>query len=144
MAVNNSFILADNQLNSGEVINISNVDRLADSFLPILFTLINHTHFNGELPESRVKWSDRIGTGKHCHRVSDFTVFEDEQFAPVIRLSKILLSQAEIEKISEALFYAMIHVYLWSQKKPWGHTREFHEKAETFNFDLVKEKTDLD
>ncbi len=113
--------------------------RLCDSFLSNLFIVINQTHFNNEIMHCRVKWSDRIGSGKHCHKLSDFTIFEDKSFAPVIRLSKNFLLEKDIDKISQSLFYAMIHIWLWVKKKPWGHTKEFYEKTKDFNFGLIKE-----
>lgn len=130
------------ELLANSLIPLSQMDKLDDEFLSCVFSIINYTHFDQSLPYCRVKWSDRIGMGKHCHRLSDFTVFDDMQFPSVIRLSKNLLSAEDLRKISEALYYAMIHIWLWSQKKPWGHTKEFYEKAELFNYSLIKAKTD--
>lgn len=110
---------------------------ITETFLYSLFDKINETHFQGEVPLSRIKWSDRIGTGKNYHRFADFTVFQDKQFLPVIRLSKNLLSKECAKKICEVLFHEMIHIWLWSNRKPWGHTPDFHEKAKSFNFTLV-------
>lgn len=107
---------------------------LSEALLYALFDKINQTHFQGEVPLSRIKWSDRIGTGKNYHRFADFTVFQDKQFLPVIRLSKNLLAHETTKRISEVLFHEMIHIWLWNTKKPWGHTPEFYEKAKTFDF----------
>jgi len=110
---------------------------LSEALLYTLFDKINETHFGNDVPHCRIKWSDRIGTGKNYHRFADFTVFQDKQFMPVIRLSKNLLANESTKRISEVLFHEMIHIWLWSSKKPWGHTQEFHEKAKTFNFSLI-------
>lgn len=107
---------------------------LSEASLYSLFDKLNQTHFGGEVPLSRIKWSDRIGTGKNYHRFADFTVFQDKQFLPVIRLSKNLLSAESTERICEVLFHEMIHIWLWSTGKSWGHTPDFHEKAKTFNY----------
>lgn len=111
---------------------------LAESVLYNIFDRVNSTHFNNEVPLSRVKWSDRIGTGKNYHRFADFTVFQDKQFQPVIRLSKHLLAKENIQKVSEVIFHEMTHIWLWNTKKPWGHTPEFYEKIKTFNVDLLE------
>ncbi|MDX1920411.1 MAG: SprT-like domain-containing protein [Candidatus Caenarcaniphilales bacterium] len=110
----------------------------AETLLYTLFDKINQTHFEGAVPLCRIKWSDRIGTGKNYHRFADFTVFQDKQFLPVIRLSKNLLAQESIKRISEVLFHEMTHIWLWNNKKPWGHTPEFYEKAKTFNFPILE------
>ncbi len=115
-------------------ISTSEQQIVSESFLYTLFDKINQTHFGGEVPLCRIKWSDRIGTGKNYHRFADFTVFQDKQFLPVIRLSKNLLAHEPNHRICEVLFHEMIHIWLWNNRKAWGHTPEFHEKAKTFDF----------
>ncbi len=106
---------------------------VSEAMLYVLFDKINQSHFEGAIPNSRIKWSDRIGNGKN-HRYADFTVFQDRQFVPVIRLSKNLLANETTKKISEVIFHEMIHIWLWNNGRSWGHTPDFHEKAKTFNF----------
>lgn len=115
------------------------VDKASDSFLPVLFRTMNEIFFGEELPDCRIKWSERVGTGKHYHKLSDFTVFEDAHFSPVIRLSKSLLTEYPVNKIAETLFYAMIHIWLWKRKLPWGQTKEFFEKARAFEYEKIDE-----
>lgn len=110
---------------------------VSEAMLYVLFDKINKSHFAGSVPNSRIKWSDRIGNGKN-HRYADFTVFQDRQFIPVIRLSRNLLAQESIEKICQVLFYEMIHIWLWNTGRSWGHTPDFHEKAKTFNFTCLE------
>lgn len=117
---------------------ISDPSILSETTLYLIFDKINQTHFSGEVPLSRIKWSERIGTGKNYHRFADFTVFQDKQFNPVIRLSKHLLAQESTKKIAEVVFHEMTHIWLWNQAKPWGHTPEFYEKIKTFNFELLE------
>ncbi|HEY9886074.1 MAG TPA: SprT-like domain-containing protein [Vampirovibrionales bacterium] len=105
----------------------------SEAVLYTLFDRSNKTHFDSTVPLCRIKWSDRIGTGKNYHRYADFTVFQDPQFMPVIRLSKNLLAEESLERISEVLFHEMTHIWLWNNKRPWGHTPEFHEKVKTFD-----------
>lgn len=108
-----------------------------EALLYTLFDKLNQTHFECKVPLCRIKWSDRIGTGKNYHRFADFTVFQDKQFLPVIRLSKNLLAHESVKRVSEVLFHEMTHIWLWNNKKPWGHTPEFYEKAKTFNFEIL-------
>ncbi|MDJ0625672.1 MAG: SprT-like domain-containing protein [Candidatus Caenarcaniphilales bacterium] len=115
---------------------------LSEAVLYALFDQLNQTHFDSTVPLCRIKWSDRIGTGKNYHRFADFTVFADRQFMPVIRLSKNLLAKETIKRICEVLFHEMTHIWLWDNKRPWGHTPEFHEKAKTFNFSLIDVPSD--
>jgi SprT-like family len=110
---------------------------ISEATLYMFFDKLNQTHFRGQVPLSRIKWSDRIGNGKN-HRCADFTVFQDRQFLPVIRLSKNLLSSQSTEKVCQVLFYEMIHIWLWNNGKSWGHTPDFHEKAKTFNFSCLE------
>ncbi|MFN5539821.1 MAG: SprT-like domain-containing protein [Candidatus Melainabacteria bacterium] len=106
---------------------------LSEPALYLLFDKLNLTHFENQVPLSRIKWSERIGTGKNHHRFADFTVFQDKQFQPVIRLSKHLLGSETKCRIAEVLFHEMVHIWLWNLKKPWGHTPEFHDKVKAFN-----------
>lgn len=124
----------ETSINSDTVVEKS---ILTESMLYGLFDKINSSHFNNQVPLSRIKWSDRIGTGKNHHRFADFTVFQDSQFQPVIRLSKHLLAKEFTERIAEVLFHEMVHIWLWQYKKPWGHTAEFHEKIKTFDYSLL-------
>jgi hypothetical protein len=110
---------------------------VSEALLYTLFDRLNQTHFGAEVPLSRIKWSDRIGTGKNHHRFADFTVFQDKQFLPVIRLSKHLLGAESTQRICEVLFHEMIHIWLWNAGKPWGHTPAFHDKAKTFDFSCI-------
>jgi predicted SprT family Zn-dependent metalloprotease len=110
---------------------------MSETELYELFDRINQTHFNGEVPLCRLKWSDRIGIGRTHHRYADFTVFEDKQFLSVIRLSKKLLADSSKEEIAKVMFHEMIHVWLWNQQRPWGHTAEFKRKVNTFDGSLL-------
>ncbi len=113
-------------------------EKVSEAQLQSLFDSINIQFFNLELPLCRIKWSDRLGNnGKTCHREHDFTVFEDKQFPPVIRLSRTLLWEKPPEKIAELLFQQLIQIWLWSKGRPWGLTPEFTQKARTFDFSLL-------
>ena len=115
-------------------------NKLEDSYLMKIFFVLNEEYFGGKLVLCRVKWSERIGMGKHCNKLSDFTVFEDRQFLPVIRLSRSLLLKESKERVAETLFCAMVHIWLWTQKKPWGHTQEFYSRIKIFDHKIMKEK----
>ena len=119
-------------------VNVATEKQLGESLLLKIFNLLNASHFNGELTDCRIKWSDRIGVGKHSNRLFDFTVFEDKQFQPVIRLSKNLLKASPSDKIAQSLFHSMVHIWLWQNKLPWGHTLKFQEKTKIFDFSLIE------
>lgn len=135
--------MSDDNTAHNQTYNLAELSSDSPEFLALLFKVINQSHLDNSLLDCRVKWSDRIGTGKHGHRVSDFTVFDDPQFLPVIRLSKRILLNDTVERISEALYYAMVHVWLWHNKQPWGHTKEFFDKAKEFDFEKVKNISDI-
>jgi len=101
--------------------------------LKLFFDKINESHFSSSVPVSRVKWSDRIGSKDG--ELADFTLFgADNNFIPVIRLSKTKLSREKVLKVCESLFREMIHIWLWQNKQPWGYTEDFYRKAKEFDF----------
>lgn len=137
---NSTLILDEKSLDFEGSLHFHKDEMSTDKYLLDLFRVINKSLFNSEMISCRIKWSERIGTGKHGNRVSDFTVFEDEQFRPVLRLAKNLQLNEEKsnEKIAHALFEAMVHVWLWKNNLPWGHTPEFYEKTSIFDFAKIK------
>jgi len=129
----------DTHVQSIDINRLNPEIKSSGKLLGIIFTIINHTHFQGKICSCRAKWSDRVGNNKHCRKVSDFTVFEDKQFIPVIRLSRSLLADKDIIEISKALFQGMVQVWLWMNGRPWGYTSEFLALLDDFDFELIGE-----
>lgn len=122
---------------SGNYIDLSKINKESDNYLLALFNIINATHFNSELMPCRVKWSERIGSGKHCNKMSDYTVFDDAHFSPVVRISRLVLLKESTDKICQALYYSMVHIWQWSRVGNFNHTKEFFDKLNAFKFQLV-------
>lgn len=91
--------------------------------LEAIFQEYNSAHFGGILPPPKLRWNTRLSStaGRFCPgRRLLFTPAEIE-VATYLRD----LPDGEIH-IRDTVLHEMIHYYLWHQKKPYGHTAEFH------------------
>ena len=92
------------------------------------FDKLNKQYFRAELPYVRILWCDSFGNGEWFKQFGDFSALPGKR--PIIRLSKKLCD--EPEKIAKTLYHEMVHFWLYINKKPWGHTREFKKKLKEF------------
>lgn len=97
-----------------------------------IYDKLNKDYFNSELPYIRILWSDSFGHGKYFHMFGDFIAFPGKR--PFIRLSMRLCD--EPKKIAEVLYHEMVHYWLYVNKKPWGHTKEFKKKLKQFKMKI--------
>lgn len=93
-----------------------------------IYDKLNEQYFDGNLPYIRILWSDSFGHGKYFKQFGDFIAFPGKR--PLIRLSRHLCD--EPRKIAPVLYHEMVHFWLYSNKKPWGHTKTFRKKLKEF------------
>ncbi len=102
--------------------------NIQDEQIYEIFDKLNKQYFEGKLPYVRILWSDRFGNGKYFKQFGDFIAMPGKR--PLIRLSKKLCD--EPKQIALTLYHEMVHFWLYVNKRPWGHTPEFHEKLKEF------------
>lgn len=102
---------------------------IQDEYIYEIYDKLNKQYFKGELPYIRILWSDTFGHGKYFKQWGDFTAIPGKR--PVIRLSQKLCDTPK--EIAHTLYHEMVHFWLYSIGKPWGHTRAFHKKMKEFN-----------
>jgi predicted SprT family Zn-dependent metalloprotease len=93
--------------------------------LESLFHDLNRQHFAGELPVPVLAWNPRLSTtaGRFCP--GSRKLFREQK--PLIEVAAYLRSREDgAEHIRDTLLHEMVHYQLWHQKKPYGHTAEFH------------------
>ena len=93
-----------------------------------IYDRLNEQYFDKELPYIRILWSERFGHGEWFKQFGDFSVLPGKK--PVIRLSQKLCN--EPKEIARVLYHEMVHWWLYANKKPWGHTKEFKRKLKEF------------
>jgi hypothetical protein len=93
-----------------------------------IYDKLNKEYFAGKLPYVRIIWSNSFGHGKYFHMYGDFIALPNKR--PYIRLSRKLCD--EPHKIAQVLYHEMVHFWLYTNKKPWGHTKEFRIKMKEF------------
>ena len=99
-----------------------------DEFIYEIYDKLNKQYFNGSLSYVRILWCDTFGHGKYFKQFGDFIAYPGRR--PYIRLSKQLCDNPK--QIAETLYHEMVHFWLHSNKRPWGHTKEFKKKLSEF------------
>jgi predicted SprT family Zn-dependent metalloprotease len=93
--------------------------------LEAYFSQINTQYFRAQLPLPTLRWNSRLRTtaGRFCPG-------SHNPFRPkisVIEVADYLRQHKEGEKhVRDTILHEMIHYWLWWNKKPYGHTAEFH------------------
>jgi len=93
-----------------------------------IFDKLNKQYFEGKLPYIRILWCESFGNGKYFKQFGDFTAMPGKR--PHIRLSRTLCDHPK--QIALTLYHEMVHFWLYVNKRPWGHTKEFHIKLKQF------------
>lgn len=99
-----------------------------DGLIYEIFDKLNKEYFKSELPYIRILWCDTFGHGEWFKQFGDFMAIPGKR--PYIRLSRKLCN--EPKEIAKVLYHEMIHFWLYVNKKPWGHTKEFHKKLKEY------------
>jgi len=89
------------------------------------FQELNQAHFGNRLPETDLVWNSRLSStaGRFCpgRRIQGF------RRKPQIEIADYLRSIPDGEMhIVDTMLHEMIHLHLWAEGRPYGHTEEFH------------------
>jgi len=95
--------------------------------LRALFLAINEEGFDGSLVLPVLRWNSRLRSSAGRFIPGRRRWLSRER--SVIEIADYLLEEKDFEKhVRDTLAHEMIHYWLWSEKRPYGHTREFSEK----------------
>ncbi|OGI20453.1 MAG: hypothetical protein A3B68_02920 [Candidatus Melainabacteria bacterium RIFCSPHIGHO2_02_FULL_34_12] len=97
-----------------------------------IYDRLNKHYFNGSLPYIRILWTNTFGHGEWFKQFGDFIALPGKK--PFIRLSQKLCSDPK--EIARVLYHEMVHFWLYVNKKPWGHTKEFKKKLKEFKLEV--------
>jgi len=88
-----------------------------------IFSEWNLKSFGGKLPVPVVRFNARLKTSAGR--------FIPDPKRAIIEIAEYLLEEPDAEElIRDTMGHEMIHYLLWVQKKPYGHTPEFHKMME--------------
>jgi predicted SprT family Zn-dependent metalloprotease len=90
-----------------------------------IFHELNRTHFESKLPLPLLSWNSRLRAtaGRFCPGSRNLL----RQRRPHIEVAAYLRELSDgAEHIRDTILHEMIHYFLWHEKKPYGHTEEFH------------------
>ncbi len=91
-----------------------------------IFHQLNEKHFGSALPKPRLLWNSRLrsSAGRFCPGSRNPL----KPKMPEIEVASYLSEHEDsVVHITDTLLHEMVHYYLWFQKKPYGHTPEFHQ-----------------
>lgn len=79
----------------------------------------NREFFQGALPPLQVRWNSRLSTTAGR--------FIADRRNPIIEIASYLKDEPRAQHwIRDTMGHELIHYFLWIQRKPYGHTAEFH------------------
>ncbi len=88
------------------------------------FHALNQEHFQGSLPLCKTIWNSRLQTSAGRFHPGSRNPLRPKE--PLIEVASYLRDIPDGEKhIRDTILHEMIHYYLWWNKKPYGHTKEF-------------------
>lgn len=89
------------------------------------FQELNQAHFGNQLPETELVWNSRLSStaGRFCpgRRIQGFGRKARIEIADYLRT----ITDGEMH-IVDTMLHEMIHLHLWAEGRPYGHTEEFH------------------
>lgn len=93
--------------------------------LESIFHELNALHFKNELPIPELSWNTRLSSSAGRFSPGSRSILRERQ--PHIEVAAYLKNREDGEvHIRDTILHEMVHYYLWHQKKPYGHTAEFH------------------
>ncbi len=91
-----------------------------------LFQELNKRHFGDALPIPKLVWNSRLRSSAGRFAPGSRNPLRPK--TPEIEVASYLKELADAEfHIRDTLLHEMVHYFLWHQKKPYGHTPEFHQ-----------------
>jgi predicted SprT family Zn-dependent metalloprotease len=91
-----------------------------------IFHQLNERHFGSSLPQPKLLWNSRLrsSAGRFCPGSRNPLKPKLAEIEVATYLKEHVDSAIHI---TDTLLHEMVHYYLWFQKKPYGHTPEFHQ-----------------
>lgn len=89
------------------------------------FQELNQAHFGNSLPETELLWNSRLSStaGRFCPGRRVLGVAR----RPQIEIAEYLRGIPDGDMhIADTMLHEMIHLHLWAEGRPYGHTEEFH------------------
>lgn len=96
-----------------------------------IFDSLNAEHFDGLLPPCDLHWNSRLKVvaGRFCPQKRFPNDFRFGLKPAVIEIASYLKGETGGERlIQDTLGHEMIHYWLWTRGRPYGHTAEFLAK----------------
>jgi predicted SprT family Zn-dependent metalloprotease len=88
-----------------------------------IFSEWNLKSFGGRLPVPEIRWNTRLRTSAGR--------FIPHKQRSIIEIAGYLMDEPDAEAlIRDTMGHEMIHYLLWVDRKPYGHTPEFHQIME--------------
>ncbi|NDD91399.1 M48 family peptidase [bacterium] len=99
--------------------------RFSEVDLTVIFDQLNRRHFDGFLERPNLTWNARLRTSS-----GRFLPGRRSQGVPAtIEVARYLLEESDAEThVRETIAHEMIHYWLWTRRRPYGHTEEFYAK----------------
>jgi predicted SprT family Zn-dependent metalloprotease len=92
-----------------------------------IFNQINREHFEGTLALPILRWNKRLRTSAGRFLPGGRLGFTARP--PKIEIAHYLLQEEKAQElIADTLGHEMIHYWLWSRRRPYGHNSEFWRK----------------
>lgn len=91
-----------------------------------IFQELNTTYFRAELPTPTLKWNPRLSStaGRFCPGSRRYFTQTPAEIEVATYLRELPDGKMHVR---DTVLHEMIHYFLWHQKRPHGHTAEFHE-----------------
>ena len=94
--------------------------------LESIFDELNEQHFEGKLPRLQLRWNKKLRTTAGRFAPGSRNLLRRKE--PYIEVATYLESLPEgAFHVRDTILHEMIHYWLWWNKKPYGHTKEFHQ-----------------
>lgn len=94
-----------------------------------LFAELNERHFKGVLSPPVLRWNSRLRASCGRFIPGKRNALYWRQSPPVIEIATYLLEEENsLNHVTDTLGHEMIHYWLWSRRKRYGHGSEFVEK----------------
>ena len=96
-----------------------------------IFDELNRKYFNDSLKHPLLQWNSRLRSS--AGRFIPGTRLKK----PTIEVALYLVDEKDSENlIRDTIGHEMIHMWLWQNKKPYGHTSQFKEKMNEMGVSL--------
>lgn len=91
------------------------------------FEQINQSHFEGKLEQPELMWNARLRSSAGRFFPGSRKLWK--VIRPKIEIAAYLREEEKnVDRVKDTLAHEMIHLWLWGEGRPYGHTAEFLAK----------------